>query len=228
MANSNVVAAFYGATGSNLRNKILPQTLATATETEFQLGNDASVSQIAVLSMPVQTQILGSQTPSDQTLNPATLNSGFNRIGYAGKPTPAYNSQVFDNCKPFLLRVCGTYAPLTGGNSDSITINLYLGTSKAGTLLSTTGAVANTNSTGSAFGFLMEAQLKWDSGSTAVRGQMWFDVASNSTNSTYGTWSALNSGTAAAVSNLQFCASAKWGDSNGGVTAVSEFSITQL
>jgi hypothetical protein len=227
MANSNVVAALYGATGSNLRNKILPQTLATATETEFQLGNDASVSQIAVLSMPVQTQILGSQTPSDQTLNPATLNSGFNRIGYAGKPTPAYNAQVFDNCKPFLVRVAGTYAPTSGGNSNSIAINLYLGTSKAGTLLATTGSVPNTSSTGAAFGFLLEAQLKWDSGSTAVQGQFWYSCAG--TGSGYNSWAGLsNSGTAAAVSNLQFCASSKWGDTNGGTVNVSEFSITQL
>ncbi len=227
MANSNTIAAYYGGTG---RNKLLAQTLATQTETEIQLGNDASASQIAVISVPTQTQILGSQTPYDQACNPATLNSGFNRLGYFGDSNPPFNAQLFDNCKPILIRYCGTYTPLNSSSSVSIALKLYLGTSKSGTNIASTGTIANTVTTGVTYGFIMEAQLRWDSTSTAVRGQFWFDISSNSTNSTYGTWAALTTetGTAAAVANLQFCASTTWGGTNGGTVTPSEFSISQL
>lgn len=224
MANANVVNVFYGGAG---RNKIPAQTLATTTETEFQLGNDTSASQIAVLNMPTQSLLLGSQTAQDQTVNPALLNAGFNRVGFNNDSNPPFNAQVFDSCKPFYIRLAGTYANLTGLSSVSILFKLYLGASKAGTAICATSAVANTSAVAAPAGFLLEAQLKWDSLSTAVRGQFWYDVSG--TTPVYQTWATLTSsaGTAAAVANLQFCASATWGAVNGGTVNVSEFSIHQ-
>jgi hypothetical protein len=225
MANVNVIAAYYGGTG---RNQMLAQTLATATETEFKLGNDTAVTtNIAVLSMPTQSLILGSQTALDQSTNPAVLNAGFNRLSYFGDSNPPFNSGVFDNSKPFLLRICGTAVPASNAG-NTLAIKLYLGTTKSGTNLGTTGAVAQATTT-SPLGFIMEAQLFWDSVSTSVRGQFWFNVNAPVTPG-YATWATLTSsaGTAAAVANLQFCASAQWGNAVGGVVTVSEFSLSQL
>lgn len=225
MAGPGVIAAYYGGTG---RNAILSQTLASGTETEFSIGNDAgSTSVIAVLNMPSQTLIQGSQTPNDQTCNPAVLGSGFNRIGYYGDSMPPFNSGVFDNSKPFLVRICGVATPASNA-ANSLAVKLYLGTSKSGTNLATTGAVPQATTT-TATGFILEAQLKWDSTSQTVRGQFWFDMKGTS-GTQYATWATLsNAGSSvAAVANLQFCASATWGNAVGGVCAVSEFSISQL
>lgn len=224
MASVNVVAAYFGGTA---RNQILSQTLASTTETEFKIGNDAGVTtNIAVLSMPLQTNIQGSFTPTDQTMNPAILNGGFNRQGYPFDPNPPFNSGIFDNCKPFLVRVAGTLTPASNAANTS-TIKLYLGTSKSGTNLAATSAVAQATTT-SNFGFILEAQLIWDSASQAVRGQFWYNV--NGTTPAYATWATLtNNGSAITTpAGLQFCATATWGNAVGGTVNVSEFSLSQL
>lgn len=225
MSGPNVITALYGGTG---RNTILSQTLAATTETEFKVGTDSgSTTTIAVLSMPTQSLILGSQTPTDQAANPANLNAGFNRISYFGDSNPPYNSGVFDNSKPFLLRICGVATPASNAG-NSLTVKLYLGSTKSGTNLATTGAVPLATTT-TPTDFLVEAQLKWSVASTTVRGQFWFDMAGTS-GTQYVTWAGLTStaGTAAAVANLVFCASAQWGNASAGVVAVSEMSLSQL
>jgi hypothetical protein len=222
MANANFVTGYYGGTG---RNKILSQTLATGTETEFQLGNDASASQIAVVSMPVQTAILGSQSGSDLSVNPATLNAAFNRIGYFGDSNPPYNAQVFDSSHPFLLRVCGVITPASNAG-NTFQLKAYLGATKAGTNICATGAITGFESSTTPGGFILEAQLIWDSTSGVLAGQYWWNI--NAPTPSYNTWKALSVASAAAVSNLTFCASAQWGNAAGGVVAVSEFTISQL
>jgi|SRR5215469_4218801 len=226
MAGPSVIAAYYGGTG---RNQILAQTLASGTETEVKIGNDAgSTSVIAVLSMPTQTAIQGSLTPIDQTMNPAILNAGFNQPGYMFDPTPPFNSGKFDNSKPFCVRVCGTYTPLTGASSVSWQPKIYLGTSKSGTGLVAPSATANTNAAGATYGFLIEAVLFWDSVSQAVRGR--YDSNVNGTTPTESGWVTLtaNGSSVTGVSSLQFVFSVTWGGSNGGTTNVSEFSISQM
>lgn len=223
MAGSNVIAAYYGGTG---RNQILSQTLASTTETEFKVGNDAaSTSIIAVLAIPGQSQILGSQTPIDQTANPAVLNAGFNQSGYFGDSNPPFNSGVFDSGKPFLLRIAGVATPASNAG-NSLDIKVYLGATKSATKIADTGAVPEASTTASK-AFIVEAELIWSSLSGKLDGQFWFKVDGDS--STYVTWAALSGqGSAAAVANLQFCASATWGNAAGGVVAVSEFSISRL
>lgn len=227
MANSNIIAGYFGGTG---RNQMLPQTLASGTETELAVGVDSGVTNtIAVLSMPLQSAIVGSVTPLDQTVNPALLDSGFARPIVPGVPPNGVNAQVFDFSKPFLVRLAGYYTPLTGSSSVSMEFRLYLGTTKGGTKIADTAAVPNTNAAAASFGFLLEAQLKWDSKSQAVRGQFWWDVDGTSTGK-YGTWQTL-SGFGSAVASpaaLQFCATAQWGAANGGTVTPSEFSLTQL
>lgn len=225
MPGTNVVTAFYGGTA---RNQILPQNLASGTETEFKIGNDAgTASVIAVLSMPLQTAIQGSLSPLDQSTNAALLDAGFTKQGYASVSNPPYNSGVFDNDKPFLVRLAGTIAPVSNaGNTFKTT--LYLGTTKGGVALTNVSAAAQNAST-APFGFILEAQLHWDSLAQVVLGQYWYDF--NGTTRTYNTWATTTNPTtaaAAAVANIQFCATATWGNAVGGVTNVSEFSITQL
>jgi hypothetical protein len=225
MSGPGAIAAYYGGTG---RNQILSQTLAAVTETEFKIGNDsASTSVIAVLSLPTQSLILGSQSPIDQTINPSLLDASFARQGYAAAPMVPYNSGVFDNDKPFLVRLAGTITPASNaGNTYKAT--LYLGTTKAGVALTSVSAAAQATSV-APFGFLLEAQLHWDSLAQVVIGQYWYDF--NGTTRSYNTWAATTNpttATAAAVANIQFCATSTWGNGVGGVAAVSEFSITQL
>lgn len=225
MAGSNVIAAYYGGTG---RNQMLSQTLATGTETEFKLGNDTSVTtNIAVLSMPTQSQILGSQNPIDQAANPVNLNSGFNQLGYFGDSNPPFNSGLFDSSKPFQVRIAGLATPASNAG-NTLAIILYLGTTKSGTALGTTAAVPQASTT-TAKGFIMEAELLWDSTSQAVTGQYWFSLPGTS-GTVYSTWKTLAAAGSAitAVSGLTFCASATWGNAVGGVVAVSEFSISRL
>jgi hypothetical protein len=224
MAGPNVIAAYFGGTG---RNQILSQTLASTTETEFKLGNDTAVTtNIAVLSMPTQTAIQGSLTPSDTSMNPAVLNSGFSRSGYTFDQNPPFNSGSFDNAKPFLVRLAGVVTPASNA-ANTLTIILYLGTSKSGTAICTTGALTGMETSTEAGGFIMETQLIWDSTSGEGHGQFWYLL--NGATPNYHVW-AVNSAefAAAAVANLQFCASATWGNAVGGVIAISEFSVSQL
>lgn len=225
MAGSNVVAAYYGGTG---RNQILSQTLATATETEFKIGNDAALTTvIAVLSVPGQGQILGAQTPIDQAANPAELNSGFNQLGYFGDTNPPFNSGLFDLNKPFLVRLAGTIVPASNA-ANTYKTTLYLGATKGGVALTSATAAAQ-NASVAPFGFILEAQLHWDSVAQVVVGQYWYDI--NGTTRTYATWATTINPTTAAAANvaaLQFCATSTWGNAVGGVAAVSEFSISRL
>jgi hypothetical protein len=223
--NSNVVVGYIGGTG---RNQILAQTLATATETEIKIGTDTNSTTIAVLSVPQQTAIQGSQTPPDISVNPALLDGGFWRGAVPGVAIPNYPSQAFDSSRPFSIRVAGTYTPLTGSSSVSWQPTLYLGTSKSGTKLVQATAVANTNAAGATYGFLLDTVLFWDSTSQAVRGR--YDLNANGTTAVESGWVTLtnNGASVTSVASLQFCVSVTWGAANGGTTTVSEFSMTQL
>jgi hypothetical protein len=223
--NSNVVVGYFGGTKTG---QVLSQTLASTTETEVKIGTDTvNNTIIAVLAIPTQSQIQGSLTPLDISVNPALLDGGFNRYSYPGTPLPSFPNTAFDSSRPFTVRVCGTYTPLTGSSSVSWAPKIYLGASKAGTALVSPAAVANTNAAGATFGFLAEAVLFWDSTSQAVRGR--YDLNANGTTPVESGWVTLtnNGASVASVASLQFCFSVTWGAANGGTTAVSEFSITQ-
>lgn len=223
--NSNVVAGYFGGTKTG---QILPQTLATATETEVKIVTDDGTNPIAVLSIPTQSRIQGSQTPLDLSTNSAGLDSGFAKYSYPGSSIPTYPNTSFDSSRPFSVRVAGTYTPLTGTSSVSWRPILYLGTTKAGTGIAAPAATANTNAAGATFGFMLETVLFWDSTSQAVRGR--YDSNVGGTTATESGWVTLTANGAGVVTNasLQFVFSVTWGAANGGTTNVSEFSIHQM
>lgn len=221
--NADTIVSYQGGTG---RNQIGSQTLASTTETEFKVNQDAGANNaIAVLTMPQGTEIFGSASPQDPNANAAVLMSGNGRQWgrVPGTNAPYFNSASFDNGRPFIVRVCGLATPASNAG-NTLTVKLYLGTSKSGTNIATTGAVPQATTT-TAKSFIMEAQCIWDSTSQAVTGQFWFQLAGTS-GTTYSTWAALsNAGSSITLANLKFVASAQWGNAAGGVVAVSEFSI---
>jgi hypothetical protein len=217
----NRIVAFYGA--GTARNTLKSQVLASTTETEFVANTDAGTA-IAVVQIPQQGDVVGSSSPISVNPNPAASSiRGFGPQGnQAGRP--GFNSGSFDGAKPFLVRVAGVATPASNAG-NTLTIKLYLGATKSGTNIATTGAVPQATST-TPVPFIVEAQLIWDSVSQLVRGQFWFDMKGTS-GTQYATWAALsNAGSSITVDLLKFCASAQWGNAAGGTCNVSELSIS--
>src|SRR5579864_4447935 len=134
--NFNTVAGFIGGTG---RNQLLPQTLATVTETEINVGVDAnSTGVIAVLQVPQQTTIAGSGNPLNFDINAALLQeNGGNVAGLPARGRPGFSTATFDSGRPFLVRVAGVITPASQA-ANSLNIILYSGTTKGGTAIATT------------------------------------------------------------------------------------------
>lgn len=227
--NVNTIVGYIGGTG---RNQIASQTLASTTETEFKVNQDAGAANaIAVLQIPQQTAVVGSATPLGVNINPAMLVGG---LGQPNDPSrlagrPYFNSSSFDFGRPFLVRLAGVVTPASNA-ANTLDLKIYSGTTKSGTLVADTGAATGTESSTQAGAFIVEAQLIWDSTGQLLYGQQWYAIAAGAT-PTYNTWKAMATAAGIAVTsvaNLKFCASAQWGNAVGGVVAVSEFSISQL
>lgn len=222
--NFSTFTGFIGGTG---RNQVASQTLATATETEFKVNTDNGSGAIAVLSIPTGTGIGGSNNPLGPDVNQALLwQTGRQALPF-GSARPSHNAQSFDFDRPFLIRLAGVITPASNaGNTYKTT--LYLGSTKSGVALTNVTAAAQ-NASVAPFGFILEAQLHWDSSAQVVLGQYWYDF--NGTTRQYSTWITTTNpttATAATVTSLNFCATSTWGNAVGGVSAVSEFSISQL
>lgn len=222
--NADTIVSYFNGTG---RGQIPTQVLAATTETEFQVNTDTSgTTSIAVLSIPLQADIRGSNSPMGVEANAALLGDGVGRgLMWSNQSRPYFNSGSFEG-RPFLIRVSGIATPASNGG-NSVDIKLYLGTSKSGTKIADTGAVPEATTT-AARAFIMEYQGIWSAASGNLDGQFWFQVAGTS-GTTYTTWAAGSAqGSAAAAANLQFCASMTWGNAAGGSTVVSEFSISKI
>jgi hypothetical protein len=224
MANFNTFASFAGGTG---RNQIASQTLASTTETEFKVNTDSGTPVIAVLTVPQGTAIVGSATPINPSVNAA---SPFETGRYATPKNvarPAHSSTAFDNGRGFGFIVKGVVTPASNA-ANTLTLNLYCGTSKSGTNICTTGALTGTESSTQAGSFVIETQLFWDSTSQILNGQFWYLVNAGATKS-YHVWQQnSNPATSIALSGLNFVASATWGNAAGGTIAVSEMSLYEL
>lgn len=222
--NSNVVAAYIGGTG---RNQVLPFTVASGAETIFKIGTDSgSTTTAAVIAVPAQTFILGSQSPLDVTTNPALLNSGFNSISNPGNALVPFASQTFDSSRAFVVRLAGTAAAVSNAGNGFVA-SIRLGTTIGGTLLATnTASVANASTV--AYSWFLEARLLWNSSSQRVVGLQSGFVDGTTGNATAS--SALtNPGTGiTAVSGLTFVGTGTFQNAAGGTCTVSEFSITQI
>lgn len=220
--NTNTVAAYIGGTGVG---QIKSQTLASVTETEFVLNTGASpATAIAVLAVPLSSDIRGVATPFDPSLNTAQPARAGGRNN-----SPFFNANQLDLAGtggPFLVRICGLATPASNAG-NSLNIILYNGTTKSGTAIASTGAVPQATTT-TAVAFIVEAEVIWDSTSQTLDGQFWFAMKGTS-GTRYTTWAQLsNPGSSITAAKLQFVASATWGNAAGGVVAVSEMSITRL
>jgi hypothetical protein len=222
MANANTFTSLSGGTGDN---QIPSQTLAATTETEFQ-KTTGTTTAVAVLSIPLGTAIAGSASPQNPSVNAALIGSTGRYYGLpTGASRPSHTATAFES-RPFLVRITGLATPASDAG-NTLAVILYLGTTKSGTAIGTTATVAQATTT-TAKHFIMEAQLMWDSTSQAVTGQYWFSLPGTS-GTVYSTWKTLASaGSTIALTGLNFCASATWGNAVGGVVAVKEFSISEL
>lgn len=222
--NSNTVAGFIGGTGVN---QIKSQTLITTTETEFVLNTGATpATTIAVVSVPLTTDIRGVATQFDPAANPASTVRTGNRFG--NQYFNANNVDAILSGGPFLVRLMGIITPISDVDS-TINLIIYNGTTKSGTAIATTGAQAGIASSVQTGSFILETQLTWDSTSGKLGGQQWYQFLGGAT-AFYNTWK-VNAATATGITaaTLQFCASATWGDApEGGTIQVSEFSISRL
>lgn len=226
--NSNTIAAYIGGTK---RNQISTQVVSTTTETVFLANTDTGTAP-AVLSIPLQTAVVGSGNPMDPNANPAILNGLGREYGAPfGANRPYFNSTSFDSGKPFKLRIQGTFT--SGVAANDLKISIYLGSSATIGSDSIVSAALTTGTSGN-FGavsgkFLAEFILTWDSTTGKLDGLI--DNALIVPAGVAGTLIASAVTTevsAAAASNLQFVASAKWNAANAGNTVnVAEFSLDQ-
>lgn len=231
MANSNVVAAYFAGTGRNQIGSLSAATLSN-TETSVKVNTDSGTPVTAVLSIPSQSTIFGAQNPLDTRVNPATLDSGQWYGNAFGMPINPWNSGVFDNGKPFLIRIAGLITPVSNAG-NTFTLKIYQGSAISGgsptpTVIASSGALTSYESSTTAGSFLMETQCLWDSTSGLINGQMWWSFTGGTGNS-YHVWQANTAASAVVTaSQLNFCASVQWGNTAAGIVAVSEFSLTQL
>lgn len=214
-----------------------PLTLTSTTETAFSFANTTGP---AIVSIPLQTGIVGSFTPTDPNANPAILTGNVGRpgAGYRGAP-PYFTSGSFDG-RGFVLRASVKTVVTTGATAGgaSMTIKPYLGTSA--TLGSDINLFAPTvinipiNQTAVSVSSIVELNLVWDSGTAKLFGEGWANhgvsFAQASVYTGRGTLAQANGAAAATVSVLNFLVSAVW-SVNAPTTAthtLTEFSISQI
>lgn len=223
MANWNTIAGLFGGTG---RNQILSQTLASTTETLFQVQTDSGTPTTAIIAVPYGSGVIGTSNPLDINANPAI--TGFNFGAFGGRPNgtnaPWFSSTSFDAARPFKLRIVGT-ALSVAGTSNALTINLYNGTTLGGTKIANSGSISA--ATAENITFEIEANLQWSSAIGSLSGyySVLYNVAGTSH---FSSPAATTVSTVAAISGLNFVASATWTAANGGTTAISEISIDQV
>jgi hypothetical protein len=220
MANFNTIYGYTGA--SSGRNKVIPLTLASTTETAFSLGTDAGTTSPAILTVP-GVGYVGSGSPLEFNLNSAISLASYGRKGSVQTEMPYFSAATFDAGRPFVVRAFGTYS-LNAGSGNTAAVNLYLGTSA--TLGSDTkiGALTAAGSPSTTGQWYLSTTIQWDITTGAVSG-----FYSGNVGNTITAGHALsNAATAAASTNLQFVLSGVFGNAGGGTISVAEWSIEQL
>lgn len=211
--------------------------LSSTTETAFSFVNTTGP---AIISIPLQTAILGSSTPSDPNANPAVLSSNLGRpgAGYRGAP-PYFTSGSFDG-RQFTLTACVktlvTTSAAAGG--ASLTIKPYLGTSATlGSdinLFSPTVINVPASQTAVSISSVVNLTLVWDSTTQKLFGEGWanqgLSTAVASVYTARGALAQANGVAAASVSILNFLVSAVWSVNapTSAAHTLTEFSISQI
>jgi len=227
--NANTIIAFKGGT---VRNQSPVLSLATATETAFKVNTDGSAAT-CILSVPLQTAIVGSFTPLAVGSNPSILGPAYGRIFGTpkGVNSPYFTSDYFDG-RPFLVRVSGT-GNAVAGVGQKVLVDLALGVSAtvgADTILATTGAALDV-AAGGAFDFAIEATLLWDSTTQIVGG--YFSAQLNFANAGASQVTAqkilTNYGASVvAASGLSFIPFAKMATTDVATLQLTEFAIDEI
>lgn len=220
--NANTITGFIGGTK---RNQIPVLTTAAITATVFSTVTDTGTAP-AVLSIPVQSAVLGSSNGLGPNVNAAILVPTGGLLG----ATSDFNSSSFDG-RAFKVRVQGTFNSAVTANG--LTIGLYLGSSATVGSDALLGAIASTaTGIGVAAGhFFAEGVLIWDSVSGKLDGSLSGFVAASggtpfpvSTAVVYATQAS-----AAAPANLQFVAAATFATTNAANSVqVTEFAIDAI
>ena len=233
MANQNTIACYtnFAASPSGTKRGVLqPLAVTTTVETVFTVGTDTANTYVpAVLSIPLETAILGSGNGATVGSNPALLVNQFG--AYASIPNnlgrPYFTSDSF-NGRAFKVRAQGTFT--SGVAANDLQIGLYLGSSA--TVGSDHNLTVIDTGTSGAFGavsghFLLETVLIWDVTTGYVDGLISNGIIGVAGNAgVLGTQAAVTQVAAAAASNLQFVVTGKWNASNSGnKLSLTEFAI---
>jgi len=229
--NANTIFGLYGGTG---RDQIASQVLATGTETEFRINQDAGASNaIAVLTVPQGNEILGSSKPLNPSANASI--SGLDRGSQFGRglgeQAPWYSNTAFDLAKfglGFRLVLTG-FGSAVANAGNTLVFKIYSGSTKGGTVIATNTAVATASTASLNFKFVVD--LQWDSTTQVLIGTQKFNINYNGTQVTNG-FSAgailTNAASVTTLAGLTFCASATWGNAVGGTLQVNEFALEAL
>jgi len=229
--NANTIFALYGGTG---RDQIASQTLASTTETEFRINQDAGASNaIAVLTVPQGNEILGSSKPISLNAN-ASISGPDRGTQYGrglGENAPFYNNTSFDLAKgglPFRLSLSG-FGSAVANAGNTLVFKIYSGSTKGGTVIATNTAVATASAASLNFKFIVD--LQWDSTTQVLVGTQRFNINYNGTQVANG-FSAgavlANAASVTTLAGLTFCATATWGNAVGGTIQVNEFALESL
>jgi len=223
--NSNTIAGFSSGTK---RNQIPTLTLAAVTETALPVNTDTGTTS-ALLAVPLQTAIVGSNTSLSINSNPAIITKGLQFYGAPdGSTAPYFNSSSFDSARPFTLQLGGVATVVTGAG-NSLQFKIYQGTSAtigSDTIFATVGAF--TAATTGNLQFDITVRCQWDSVSQSLTGVLsgsWFYSGGTKNIITTAVTSVITSLTT--PSALSFLPSVTFGAAAGGTVSVSEWSIEQ-
>jgi hypothetical protein len=212
-------------------------SLTSTTETAISFANTTGP---AVAAIPLQTDILGSNTPTDPNANNSISSNSMGRpgAGYRGS-APYFSSGSFDG-RAFLITAQYKFTVVSSGGGASVwTPKLYRGTSATigsdNLVFAATGisVPASHTANGSAF---IQATVIWDSVSGLLTGEgvalvQAFDVtAAGAITPVYTSRAATSSIAAAAPVNLQFLTSITIATTapTSSSTTLTELSISQL
>jgi len=220
--NVNTITGFINGTK---RGQLPSLVLASVTETAVPVNTDTGTTP-AILSIPLQTAVLGSSTGLGPNGNSAILvpSGGSSMSIPDGINAPYFNSSSFDLSRPFNIRLIGTATSVTG-TSNGPTFKLYQGGVVTGTAFASQAIVAATTA---AIRFYINVACYWDATSQNLSGVISGNYSVAGTTSLI-TIAALTSiGSLTSPSALSFVPSVTWGAAAGGTLNVSEFSIEQV
>lgn len=202
------------------RSNLLPLTGLAAAETIFTMATDTG-SANAFVSVPLQTNVVGSAGPLDPNANASVLSGNLGRPGSYRGAAPYFNSASFD-CLPFQVSVSGRFTS-SAVSAAGQAFNLYQNTSAvvAGGHSLVHGLSGLTLAAGS-YSFLLQATLVWDSVSQTLSGESFFVVGGASARAAIAPFAVTS------PANLLFVASADFDSGTTNTVTPIEFAISSL